>query len=102
MNRLTPEQHRDECVREFAAQGRLKYDKGQKEHGPGAIWERNHLLKDAGEEAIDSWMYLQALATKRDFIAEDLATLVHAMKETDPRSHYANALERILVRIRTL
>jgi hypothetical protein len=53
---------RDECMVRFMEKARVKYDKGQKEHG--GLLPLDVRMNDLEDEVIDQWFYLQAIKTK--------------------------------------
>lgn len=65
----SPEDFRDKALKQFQELARIKFDKGQREHG-GNIIDR-WLINEAKNEVIDLWFYISALEqkliTKRPF-----------------------------------
>ena len=67
-NKITersPGQIRDNAMRCFAQEAKLKYDKGQKEAGTN-LDEHPDLVGAVREELMDAWFYLHSLAKQID------------------------------------
>lgn len=58
------EHHLTHIKQMFAASVDLKYRKGEEEHG-GNLWDNDHLLDEAINEAIDLFVYLVTLKGQR-------------------------------------
>ena len=57
MDKRTPDQIRDEAVKEWNSSAPLKYDIGQEAAGDN-LDEKHDLIGEAKKEAVDLWFYL--------------------------------------------
>jgi len=66
---LKANEFRDACIQLFAMRAKVKYDKGQQEHG--GYLPADVSFEDMEDEVIDLWMYLQAMKSKVWVICPD-------------------------------
>lgn len=69
---MTPEheRHMEQQIERFSRQARVKYKGGQQEHG-GCLWafSKLSLVREAKQEVIDQWFFLDEL--ERQLLAEE-------------------------------
>lgn len=61
---MTPEEIRDRQIEKFRLLAKVKFDKGQQEHG-GVLTEQVN-WKDLEDEVIDLWFYVCSLREKME------------------------------------
>jgi hypothetical protein len=61
----TPDQIRDHAMKAFNQIAPHKYNTGQEEHG-GILDERDDIVTECRNEAVDLWFYLEAVRHQMD------------------------------------
>jgi hypothetical protein len=81
--KFTPTSFRDWSLARFHTAAKIKYDKGQDEHG-GKVFERVS-IDEIEDEVIDMWHFVQALRVKLNILERE------GDDDTGTTSEYGNA-----------